>query len=915
MLAASCQDTEFTETLDSSKAQVMFSLAMDSPSARSRSTWDDYKPTGLGNGTYYDNKIDYDQFIVKIEEKDGTTYNVTDIFKWKEGEPDEGKYNEYNFVGTVKTADGKNVGNLELIDAKISVYVNMGKDNIADTFEQGAEYIPMFGFHTANLKFVPGKREEVKTPIYLLRAMAKIEVALTEELDKEYNLAGVTLNHYNGTGYCLPKSTEILGAQNTLGMSTDGVFNEYQDAKTSLAFIPVEETSSYVVYLPEVAKNENLKIQVELLPEDAPEGTEPEVGSFNVMSYPENGDPEAINIVRNHWYKYTVSGFAASQIFVEYKTLDWQTVDIEIGGDGFLFLNKDVIEIYNSNIDADQLKFASSSPIKSIELKDLYTHANNGEIVEGTTDGVSAYYISKFGQKIQLGSKPGFDITDMDAALARELVILNNIKATAEADKLNGGITITSPFMADPASQVIELQQNSHYDTPRYLEFLVTNEQDLTATFRVIQYPPVKITNVEGYYSYRDDHKMTDDPTEQPVTLHNYKDDLYCVFITAFSLVHVHDFTNEPTTPEWDATPQEKRDYSFATRIGNTQESNDEDWEDLRYGLGGHTVTVNKTSYYYSGVYRANDKGAKPFYREYFKNFPSCASNVLKQGAPIGDPFTIEEDGKPKIYRKHYPWQAIPFYWPKFVGNYYEEDGTSVAYATKNSPRLKGQVDILEYGPSSDGGKTWGHYYYYGNSHRFVNHRMYNIQFTNSTNDYVIGYPELTEDGLTVNTVSNSNRVSPNIMIASQLGETYYENVYNYVKTEGTKYGYKLPSLAFYFEAAKRHCQNYVETSYKDENGNHQWDEGEEVTHYNDWRLPTKKEIDMIIDYQANSRAMDQLLTGQYYLCTTGKAGDTNSLNNGLTSSQVVGYTETGFYTRCVRDIKSAENDGIIKEK
>ena len=56
MLAASCQDTELAETLETTNAQVMFSLAMDSQSARSRSTWDDYKPTGLGNGTYYDNK-------------------------------------------------------------------------------------------------------------------------------------------------------------------------------------------------------------------------------------------------------------------------------------------------------------------------------------------------------------------------------------------------------------------------------------------------------------------------------------------------------------------------------------------------------------------------------------------------------------------------------------------------------------------------------------------------------------------------------------------------------------------------------------------------------------------------------------------------------------------------------------------
>ena len=97
MLAASCQDTEFAETLDGSKAQVMFSLAIDSPSARSRSTWDDYTPDGIGNETDYDYKIDYDQFIVKIE-ANNTTYNVTQIFKWKEAGS-----NEHKFVGIVET--------------------------------------------------------------------------------------------------------------------------------------------------------------------------------------------------------------------------------------------------------------------------------------------------------------------------------------------------------------------------------------------------------------------------------------------------------------------------------------------------------------------------------------------------------------------------------------------------------------------------------------------------------------------------------------------------------------------------------------------------------------------------------------------------------------------------------------------
>ena len=50
-------------------------------------------------------------------------------------------------------------------------------------------------------------------------------------------------------------------------------------------------------------------------------------------------------------------------------------------------------------------------------------------------------------------------------------------------------------------AEIEELKEDSHYDTVRYLEFEVTNEQGLTATFRVEQYPPTVITNIEGFFS------------------------------------------------------------------------------------------------------------------------------------------------------------------------------------------------------------------------------------------------------------------------------------------------------------------------------------------------------------------------------------------------------------------------------
>lgn len=53
--------------------------------------------------------------------------------------------------------------------------------------------------------------------------------------------------------------------------------------------------------------------------------------------------------------------------------------------------------------------------------------------------------------------------------------------------------------------------EETHYNTVRYLTFEVYNEQGMSATFTVAQYPVIYITNVVGWYSYRDDFKTNSD--------------------------------------------------------------------------------------------------------------------------------------------------------------------------------------------------------------------------------------------------------------------------------------------------------------------------------------------------------------------------------------------------------------------
>lgn len=167
---------------------------------------------------------------------------------------------------------------------------------------------------------------------------------------------------------------------------------------------------------------------------------------------------------------------------IEFNTLEWQDVEISVGDTGnepqYLTLNKNLVKIFNANMDNTQLSFSSSSPIVSIKLKDI---DDVGFPAEYRTDGHRAYYKNKYNAYIDLSG-----------------TLLSSISASAEANLLNGKITIISPMVDSHGNE-------NHNNTIRYLEFEVENEQGLKVDFRVEQYPLIYITNEVGWYSYRDD--------------------------------------------------------------------------------------------------------------------------------------------------------------------------------------------------------------------------------------------------------------------------------------------------------------------------------------------------------------------------------------------------------------------------
>lgn len=161
----------------------------------------------------------------------------------------------------------------------------------------------------------------------------------------------------------------------------------------------------------------------------------------------------------------------------------------------------------------------------------------------------------------------------------------------------------------------------------------------------------------------------------------------------------------------------------------------------------------------------------------------------------------------------------------------------------------------------------WSNYYYYyeldndNHINGLNNARMYHIQITSTSKEYTLGRPRIT-DGKTDPNIDNAEVVSPSFMIASQLGAV---------------------QAASSVEMAASHCEQYVEV---DENGNV----------YDNWRLPTKAEVEIIYKFQypdgdADAAAMDEVMSGDRYWSASGLVNNPHFSNH------------TDHAIRCVRDV------------
>lgn len=321
-LVSSCQQSLDEEVQapqqKDGKAAISLRLVLDGMSAGSRATWEENESGNTGQlGSYLENEIDLshqDNLRVFIYTAGGELLGEVGDKLLLRLDQQNGRV--YTLDGTLKIEEENLVNGAA--NYKVMVYANCGNNLSTFEYSEESNYIPMWGVKTVQMNLT--QEETIRLgDIYLLRALAKVEVKLDQEIAEEFNLDMVTVNKYNQYGHVLPAGAASATA--TEVMEQDLVFHPNTTSLgTDLGFIRLSDNAFYV-YLPEYQNVDNpspATISVVI------NGNPYTIDFKNYVNGSATGD--AYNIVRNHYYQYTITSVKTDievNLGLSYQVVPW----------------------------------------------------------------------------------------------------------------------------------------------------------------------------------------------------------------------------------------------------------------------------------------------------------------------------------------------------------------------------------------------------------------------------------------------------------------------------------------------------------------------------------------------------------------------------------------------------------------
>lgn len=311
VVSAACSDTQHDEpTPGGTLYHAGFYLSVgqvDNSESGSRAPAGDYDP-GSGYENYIDLSDNRNLRVVLYDLNDNLLGEITDFTITPLESYQSSKRYYLNGTTDVDISSGK---------FKVMVLANWpsypSELTLDNVWKQQYEYnssplspsnlIPLFGIKAISIAGVePGVAANLGT-IHLLRALAKIEVILSDPSDF-WHFSTLRLTHYNDRGYCAPTSISNQNQYITDSWATDYVgytsIPSEAEVKGALDFADCGD-NHYVLYVPEYNNSRAGTPEAEI----RLDFTESILGERAIVIRDSNG--RRLDFNRNVWYKITVN--------------------------------------------------------------------------------------------------------------------------------------------------------------------------------------------------------------------------------------------------------------------------------------------------------------------------------------------------------------------------------------------------------------------------------------------------------------------------------------------------------------------------------------------------------------------------------------------------------------------------------
>ena len=499
----------------------------------------------------------------------------------------------------------------------------------------------------------------------------------------------------------------------------------------------------------------------------------------------------------------------------------------------------------------------NATPDKPVEIANVHYEVAPWNNIDIDIDGDTPMYLELSEYDVVMRNVDTYDLTFASSSQIKSAKIEN----IYYINKNGKPITVTNgEIKAVPETGLngkLSIQSPiPENKTIRYMTLTVTNDQGLSKEVTIKQYPLEYITGIAGLYSYLDGYVGV------------WPSNLY-----------------QLTYDSWAVDMNTEQRYTIEKSLVNSKIVSG-----LNNNIGNNAVMKSK-------FYVENKSGEGRIFRidlNYLKKYEKVPAGE----GNYNNVYTYKGSNK-----GNYTIKATKSLWGDYTKN--KDDD----YTEKNVDGGGGfTLEITNVGDNlgeyshSYVAISGGNYvktdvegfvpklvYYLEDNGTASNNQMYHVVITSTSEDYQLGRPIMSKDTDNKDIVNpynldNDNLVSPSFMLASQLGNSSTIN----------------------WEEAKEQCKNYVEV---EKNG--------EV--YDDWRLPTAAEINIIIKYQTdnkvntgdNNAVMDYVLnygeqsTPNYWIS---RKNYSMKIPNSGKGTLEQGDSNSKRRVRCVRDFHVGEH-------